>query len=142
MLPDSPPARLTSCGVRWQRGSAPHCAWCRQPILILSTTAPEGALFLEQLAPAIEQVDSSSGSVDSAVNRAIEAPVPLIAKSEVSCAVGKKWLDRLWEFLQEDDMSHLEYLRELYTTLEIASKWTDHLVLTLTTMRAQPAVRR
>ncbi|WP_367185280.1 hypothetical protein [Rugamonas sp.] len=44
----------------------------KEPVL-----AAEGAvLYLEKLAPAIEQVDSSSGSIGSAVNRAIEALVP------------------------------------------------------------------
>ena len=50
--------------------------------------AAEGAvLFLERLAPAIEQVDSSSGRIGSAVNRAIETLVPIIAKANVSRAV-------------------------------------------------------
>jgi hypothetical protein len=43
--------------------------------------AAEGAvLVLEKLAPAIEQVDSSSGGIGSTVNRAIETLVPIIVK--------------------------------------------------------------
>jgi hypothetical protein len=99
----------------------------------------EGAvLFLEKLAPAIEQVDSSSGRIGSAVNRAIEAIVPIIAKAAVSRLVRDKWLERLWDALQEDDMPYLEYLGEFWgelcTTSEIASKWADYLSPTLTTM--------
>lgn len=106
----------------------------KEPVL-----AAEGAvLFLEKLAPAIEQVDSSSGGIGSAVNRAIETLVPIIAKAEVSRAVREKWLDRLWDALQEDDMPYLEYLGEFWgelcTTPEIASKWADYLSPTLTTM--------
>jgi hypothetical protein len=37
-------------------------------------------LVLEKLAPAIEQVDSSSGGIGSTVNRAIETLVPIIVK--------------------------------------------------------------
>ena len=106
----------------------------KEPVL-----AAEGAvLFLEKLAPAIEQVDSSSGGIGSAVNRAIETLVPIIAKADVSRAVREKWLDRLFEALQEDDMPYLEYLGEFWGTLcatpEIATKWADYMSPTLTTM--------
>lgn len=106
----------------------------KEPVL-----AAEGAvLFLEKLAPAIEQVDSSSGGIGSAVNRAIETLVLIIAKAEVARVVREKWLDRLYEALQEDDMPYLEYLGkfwgELCATPEIASKWADYLSPTLTTM--------
>jgi len=104
-----------------------------------SILAAEGAvLFLEKLAPAIEQVDSSSGGIGSAVNRAIDALVPIIAKADVARAVREKWLDRLYEALQEDDMPYLEYLGEFWgelcATPEIASKWADDLAQTVTTM--------
>jgi hypothetical protein len=106
----------------------------KEPVL-----AAEGAvLFLEKLAPSIEQVDSSSGGIGSAVNRAIETLVPIITKADVSRAVREKWLERLWDALQEDDMPYLEYLGEFWgelcTTQELASKWADYLSPTLTTM--------
>lgn len=106
----------------------------KEPVL-----AAEGAvLFLEKLAPAIEQVDSSSGGIGSAVNRAIETLVPIIVKADVSRAVREKWLDRLYDALQEDDMPYLESLGEywgvLCTTPELAAYWADYLSPTLTTM--------
>ena len=101
--------------------------------------AAEGAvLFLEKVAPAIEQVDSSSGRIGSAVNRAIETLVPIIAQADVGRPVREKWLDRLWHALKEDDMPYLEYLGEFWgelcATPEMASKWGDYLSPTLTTM--------
>ncbi|MGZ8968628.1 MAG: hypothetical protein ACXW2W_05455 [Telluria sp.] len=101
--------------------------------------AAEGAvLFLEKLAPAIEQVDSSSGGIGSAVNRAIETLVPIIVRAEVSSPVRQKWLERLWDALQEDDMPYLEYLGEFWgelcATPEIASYWADYTSPTLKTM--------
>ncbi len=106
----------------------------KEPIL-----ASDGAvLFIEKLAPAIEQVDSSSGGIGSAVNRAIEALVPIITKAQVSCATRQKWLERLWDALQEDEMPYLEYLGEFWgelcATPEIASYWADYSLPTLTTM--------
>ncbi|GGE65521.1 hypothetical protein [Massilia psychrophila] len=111
----------------------------KEPVL-----AAEGAvLFLEKLAPAIEQVDSSSGRIGSAVNRAIETLVPIITKADVSGAVRQKWLERLWAALQEDDIPYLEYLGEFWgelcVTPEIASNWADYLSPTLTTMWDQCA---
>lgn len=106
----------------------------KEPLL-----AADGAvLLLEKLAPAIEQVDSSSGGIGSAVNRAIEILVPIIAKVDVARAVREKWLDRLWEAIQEDSMPYLGYLGEFWgelcATPEIAAKWADYLAPTVTTM--------
>jgi hypothetical protein len=57
--------------------------------------------------------------------------VPIIAKANVSRALREKWLDSLFEAVQEDDMPYLEYLGEFWgelcTTPEIASKWSDDL---------------
>lgn len=57
--------------------------------------AAEGALtFLERLSPALEQVDSSSGAIGTAVNRAIEQLVPIIAKAPVGDERRRVWLER------------------------------------------------
>jgi len=45
----------------------------------LSSPAEEAVLFLERVAPAIEHVNGSSGSIGTAVHRAIERLVPIIA---------------------------------------------------------------
>jgi len=58
--------------------------------------AAEGAVtLLEKLSPALEQVDSSSGALGSAVNRAIDALVAIIAKPEVDRPIRQRWLERL-----------------------------------------------
>jgi len=93
----------------------------------------EGAvLLLEKLSPALEQVDSSSGALGSAVNRAIDALVPVIAAADVPKAVRERWLERLFEALQEDQMPYIESLGEHWGTLcvtpELASRWADQLL--------------
>jgi hypothetical protein len=51
--------------------------------------AAEGAvLFLEKVSPALEHVDSSSEAIGNAVNRAIEALVPIIATAPADLARG------------------------------------------------------
>jgi len=62
----------------------------KEPVL-----AAEGAVtLLVKLSPALEQVDSSSGALGSAVNRAIDTLVPIIAKANVDTPLRERWLDR------------------------------------------------
>jgi len=93
----------------------------------------EGAvLFLEKVSPALEQVDSSSGAIGSAVNRAIESLVPVIAGAQVDTERRKEWLERLWEAYQEDQMPYIELLGdhwgELCASKQVASHWADELL--------------
>lgn len=97
----------------------------KEPVL-----AAEGAIvLLEKLSPALEQVDSSSGALGSAVNKAIDTMVPIIAKADVERQLRQRWLERLWQALQDDEMPYLElmgdYWGELCVTPELASQWAD-----------------
>jgi len=100
----------------------------KEPVL-----AAEGAVaLLEKLSPALEQVDSSSGALGSAVNKAIETLVPLIAKADVEPKLRQRWLERLWKALQDDEMPYIELLGDhwgdLCVTPELASHWADEFI--------------
>ncbi len=95
--------------------------------------AAEGAvLFLEKLSPALEQVDSSSGAIGTAVNNAIRALVEIIAKAPADVTMRGKWLERLWEAYQDDDIPYIELLGdrwgELCASKDLASHWADELI--------------
>jgi len=95
--------------------------------------AAEGAvLFLEKISPALERVDSSSGSIGTAVNNAIDTLVPIIAHAPAPESLRLRWLDRLWQAIEEDQIPYLEYLigrwGELCATPRIASIWADDLI--------------
>ena len=97
----------------------------KEPVL-----AAEGAIILlEKLSPALEQVDSSSGALGSAVNKAIDTLVPIIVKADVEPKLRHRWLERLWQALQDDEMPYIEllgdYWGELCVTPELASLWAD-----------------
>ena len=97
----------------------------KEPVL-----AAEGAItLLEKLSPALEQVDSSSGALGSAVNKAIHTLVPIIVKADVEPKLRQRWLERLWKALQDDEMPYIEplgdYWGELCVTPELASHWAD-----------------
>ncbi len=90
----------------------------------------EGAVqFLEKLSPAIEQVDSSSGAIGAAVCNAIEALVPVIACAPAEDARREKWLERLWQAVEDDGIPYLdtlpEHWGELCASSERASRWAD-----------------
>jgi len=93
----------------------------------------EGAvLFLEKVSPAIEQVDSSSGAIGTAVNNAIDALVPIIATAPADEALRDKWLERLRRAVEDDDIPYIELLPdhwgELCVTPECASHWADEFI--------------
>jgi hypothetical protein len=72
--------------------------------------ADDAVLLREKLSPALEQVDSSSGALGSAVNRAIDVRVPIIATPDATESVREAWLERLFDALQEDRMRYIEHL--------------------------------
>ena len=91
--------------------------------------AAGAVLFLEKIAPAIEQVDSSSGAIGTMVNRAIDTLVPIIAKAARAPSIRQQWLQRLWQALQDDNVPYIEglgdYWGELCADAECASQWAD-----------------
>jgi hypothetical protein len=100
----------------------------KEPVL-----AAEGAvLFIEKLSPAIEHVDSSSGAIGTAVNRAIESLVLIVANAQVEQETRQGWLDRLWHAVEDDEIPYLELLGdfwgELCATPDIASRWADEFI--------------
>lgn len=104
-----------------------------------SETAAEGAvLFLEKVSPAIEHVNSSSGALGGAVNKAIQTLIPIIAEAEVTDRNREKWLNRLWQAVENDDIPYLECLSDNWGTLcavpEQASTWADTFLYTVKTM--------
>lgn len=98
-------------------------------------TAAEGAvLLLERLSPALNQIDSSSGALGNATYAAVQELSPIISNAPVDPATRKKWLDRLFAAIQEDDPPYIEHLGdhwgELCATPELASAWADQLLPT------------
>ncbi len=93
----------------------------------------EGAiLFIEKIEPALEEVDSSSGAIGTAVYKAMEALIPLIIAAEVTQSVRGKWLDRLWQAFTDDGFGYVENLGDHWGQLcgspEVAETWVDELL--------------
>lgn len=93
----------------------------------------EGAVrFLEKVSPALEHVDSSSGAIGTAVNRAIQALVQIIGQAPADAKRRTAWLERLWEAHAADQIPYIELLAddwgELCASKEVASEWADRLL--------------
>lgn len=96
----------------------------------------EGAvLFLEKVSPAIQNVDSSSGAIGSTVNWAIEELAAIIAAAPTDDILREKWLQRLWQAIEDDDMPYLELLAEhwgeMCATKMHATRWADEFIDTV-----------
>lgn len=131
-------ARFRARGFGWR--SQPAITRVKEAVseikLVARTDMPlaaEGAvLLIERLSPALEQVDSSSGAIGSAVNRALVDLADILVLAPVDAGVGNAWLERLWEAKEADQMPYLEELLglwgELCVTRELASAWADRLM--------------
>jgi hypothetical protein len=95
--------------------------------------AGEGAvLLLERLSPAVSGIDSSSGALGNATAGVVEKMVPLIAEAPVTRRLREKWLERLFDAIQDDDPPYIESLGEHWGALcadpALASHWADQLL--------------
>jgi hypothetical protein len=97
------------------------------------TLAADGAVaFIERISPALENIDSSSGAIGTAVNHAIRELVAIIGSAPSDAKTRDAWLERLWEAHEADSIPYIErlaeYWGELCVTKELASSWADRLV--------------
>ena len=100
----------------------------RDPVL-----GAEGAvLFLEKVSPALEQVDSSSGTIGTAVNKAIEVLAPIISSAPLDRDQREGLLERLFQAFQDEEIPYIDTLGDHWGDLcggpELAWEWADRLV--------------
>ena len=98
--------------------------------------AAEGAvLFIEKLVPSIAEIDSSSGTLGTAVRNALGELVGVIAEAEADRKTREVWLQRLWQAVQDDGYSYIEslavYWGELCVEKETAAHWADEFIDTV-----------
>lgn len=104
----------------------------RQVARIEPLLGAEGAVaLLERISPALENVDSSSGAIGTAVNRTIAELVPTIATAPADANTRALWLERLFEAHGADQIPYIErladYWGDLCGSIDVASEWADRL---------------
>lgn len=98
--------------------------------------AAEGAVrLIEKLWPALEHVDSSSGALGSAVNKTLDDLISLIVKAKADAKTRNKWLERLWQAVEDDGVDYLGLVGDrwgyLCGSVETANQWAEELMPTL-----------
>jgi len=90
---------------------------------------------MEKLWPALEHIDTSSGALGSAVNKALDALIPTIVTAPADDKTRSKWLDRLWQAMADDGVDYLgpvcDRWGEICGSAAVAGQWADDLVSTL-----------
>lgn len=97
--------------------------------------AAGAVLFLEKVSPALERVDNSYGTIGAAVNHAFETCAKIIAEAPVDNETRDRWLARLREAHQNDEISYIERLADSWGDLcasrDRASAWAHRLIGTV-----------
>ncbi len=93
----------------------------------------DGAVSLmERIWPSLQGIDGSSGALGNAVNRTLEALIPLAIDAPVDIKIRRKWLARLHEAILEDGVDYLAPVEDRWGELcceeELAAEWADRLL--------------
>ena len=100
------PTRFRTGAYSWQ-ASRLACQRLREAVSEIKKVAKkapvpgaEGAVrLMGKLWPALEHVDSSSGALGSAVNKALDALIPIIIMAPADEKTRDNWLNRLWQMM-------------------------------------------
>ena len=78
-----------------------------------SLAAGEGVVSLmERIWPAFQDIDTSSGGLGTAVARTLSELIPILADAPADHATRSKWLERLFEAVQNDGVEYLGPVEE------------------------------
>jgi hypothetical protein len=143
------PTRFRTGAYSWQ-ASRLACQRLREAVSEIKKVAKrdsvlgaEGAVrLIEKLWPALEHIDTSSGALGSAVNKTLDALIPIIVKAPADDETRSKWLDRLWQAMADDGVDYLgpvgDRWGEICGSAEVAGRWADDLVSTLRSCWSDP----
>lgn len=143
------PARFRAGAYSW-KASRLACQRLREAVSEVKKVArkdpligAEGAVrLMEKIWPALEHVDSSSGALGSAVNKTLDAMMPILVNAPADEKTRDKWLDRLWRAMEDDGVDYLspvgDHWGELCGSPEVAGRWADELVSTLRSCWSDP----
>jgi hypothetical protein len=136
------PARFRAGAYSW-KASKLACQRLREAVSEIKKVAKEAPVLgaegavrlIEKLWPALEHVDSSSGALGAAVNKALDALIPIIIMAPADEKTRDNWLDRVWQAMADDGVDYLSPVGdrwgEICGSAEVAGRWADELVSTL-----------
>ncbi|MDZ4799712.1 MAG: hypothetical protein SGI92_16260 [Bryobacteraceae bacterium] len=132
-------SRLRSHAFGW-KGSRLACQRLKEAVTEIRkvarvdpVTAGDGVVILaEKIWPAFQDIDTSSGALGGAVYGAQQDLLPILIEAPADRKTRDKWLDRLWQAIEEDGVEYLSPMEcrwgELCRSREVASFWADQLI--------------
>ena len=95
-----------------------------------SVLAGEGVVELfYRLYPALMNIDGSSGALGTAVNKTIDSLLPILIKADWDMNTRGKWLEKLYEAIQEDGWGTFDGMRDYWGEIcvypGLAHLWAD-----------------
>jgi hypothetical protein len=142
-------ARLRAGAFGW-RGSHLACQRLKEAVTEIKkvartdpVTASEGVVSLmERIWPAFQDVDTSSGALGGAVYWAQDELLPIAIDAPADRTTRDKWLDRLWQAIEDDGVDYLSLVGnrwgELCDSREVASYWAGRFLGLLRTAWSDP----
>ncbi len=88
--------------------------------------------LLERLWPALQDIDTSSGHLGRAVYDTIDALIPIIANAPADRPTRGKWLERLFDAIQQDGVDYLSMVADRWGEIavypELLTKYADDFI--------------
>jgi hypothetical protein len=137
-------SRLRSRAFGW-KGSHLACQRLKEAVTEIKkvaridpVTAGDGVVSLmKRIWPAFQDIDTSSGALGGAVYWAQNELLPIAIEAPADRKTRDKWLDRLWQAIEDDGVDYLSLVEdrwgELCRSREVASYWADRLLSSLRT---------
>ncbi|MGA7239469.1 MAG: hypothetical protein WBY44_27555 [Bryobacteraceae bacterium] len=141
--------RLRARAFGWQ-GSRLACQRLKEAIAEIKKVARvdpviagDGIVSLmERIWPAFQDIDTSSGALGGAVYWAQNELLPIAIEAPADRKTRDKWLDRLWQAIEDDGVNYLSTVEdrwgELCRSSEVASDWADRLLSLVRTAWSDP----
>jgi hypothetical protein len=133
------PSRFRTGAYGWE-ASRLACQRLREAVSEIKKVAKEEPVYaaggavrlMEKIWPALQHVDSSSGALGAAVNKTMEALIPIVVNAPADEKTRDKWLDRLWQAMADDGVDYLSPVSDRWGEIcgspEVAGRWAGDLV--------------
>lgn len=88
--------------------------------------------LMERIWPALQHIDTSSGSLGTAVHRTLEDLIPLLVAAPAGRDTRARWLERLYEAVQNDGVEYLSPVQERWGEIardpDLVNQYADMLL--------------